>query len=85
MNTTPSISLAANATYLFEKTVSTPHMKPLIYWFPFLFAWTAQRVLLRYGGLQLYRRCVPLFLGMALGHILIGGFVWRIVMNSTFI
>ncbi len=51
------------------------------YWFPFLFAWTAQRVLLRYGGLPLYRRCVPLFLGLALGHILIGGFVWRIVMN----
>ncbi len=51
------------------------------YWFPFLFAWTCQRLLLRYGGLKLYRRFVPLFLGLAFGHMLIGGFLWRIVIN----
>ncbi|HJN14972.1 MAG TPA: DUF6785 family protein, partial [Armatimonadota bacterium] len=51
------------------------------YWFPFLVAWTAQRVLLRYGGLKLYRKWVPLFLGLALGHVLLGGFLWRIVMG----
>lgn len=51
------------------------------YWFPFLFAWTCQRLLLHYGGFKLYRRAVPLFLGLAFGHILIGGFMWRIVIN----
>ncbi len=51
------------------------------YWFPFLFAWTCQRLLLRYGGYRTYRRFVPLFLGLTLGHMLIGGFLWRIVIN----
>ena len=51
------------------------------YWFPFLFAWTCQRLLLRYGGYKMYRRFVPLFLGLTLGHVLVGGFLWRIVIN----
>lgn len=51
------------------------------YWFPFLVAWSFQRLFLRYGGFRMYRRFVPLFLGLALGHILIGGFLWRIVIN----
>jgi len=51
------------------------------YWFPFLFAWTCQRLALRYGGYKLYRRFVPLFLGLTLGHVLVGGFLWRIVIN----
>ena len=51
------------------------------YWFPFLVAWTCQRLFLRYGGFKMYRRFVPLFLGLAFGHMLIGGFLWRIVIN----
>lgn len=51
------------------------------YWFPFFLAWVAQRLFLRYGGLKMYRRYVPLFLGLAFGHMLIGGFLWRIVIN----
>jgi len=51
------------------------------YWFPFLFAWVCQQVFLRYGGLKLYRKFVPLFLGIAMGHVVLGGFLWRIVIN----
>jgi Family of unknown function (DUF6785)/Domain of unknown function (DUF6784) len=51
------------------------------YWFAFLFAWTAQRITLRYGGLTLYRKVVPAFLGLAFAHILIGGILWRIITN----
>lgn len=51
------------------------------YWFAFLFAWTAQRITLRYGGLPLYRKVVPAFLGLVFAHIFIGGILWRIVIN----
>lgn len=42
------------------------------YWGPFLFAWIAQRLTLRYGGLPAYRRFVPSCLGLFLGHTLFG-------------
>ncbi len=51
------------------------------YWWPFFVAWAAQRLALRYGGLPLYRKFVPLFLGLTLGHVLIGGVLWRIIIN----
>lgn len=51
------------------------------YWWPFFVAWTAQRLALRYGGLPLYRKFVPMFLGLTLGHVLIGGVLWRIIIN----
>lgn len=51
------------------------------YWGPFFIAWLAQRLVLRYGGLPLYRRAVPAFLGLTLGHVLVGGVLWRIIIN----
>ncbi len=51
------------------------------YWFPFLVAWTGQRVALRYGGFMLYRRIIPGYLGLAFGHIVIAGILWRIIIN----
>jgi len=42
------------------------------YWGPFLFAWIAQRLALRYGSLPAYRRMVPLWLGLFLGHTMVG-------------
>ncbi|MEN6304932.1 MAG: DUF6785 family protein [Armatimonadia bacterium] len=51
------------------------------YWFPFFVAWLAQRLALRYGGLPLYRKTVPIFLGLVLGHVLVGGVIWRIIIN----
>ena len=51
------------------------------YWWPFLVAWLAQRLTLRYGSLPGYRKLVPLFLGLTLGHSLVGGVLWRIIIN----
>ncbi len=51
------------------------------YWGPFLVAWIAQRLALRYGSLPAYRKLVPAFLGLFFGHLLIGGVLWRIVIN----
>jgi hypothetical protein len=51
------------------------------YWWPFLVAWLAQRLTLRYGSLPAYRKLVPLFLGLTLGHMIVGGVIWRIIIN----
>ena len=51
------------------------------YWSSFLIAWIAQRITLRYGSLPAYRKVVPAFLGLFLGHALIGGVLWRIIIN----
>jgi len=45
-------------------------------WWSFLLAWIAKAAILRLGGVTLYRRMVPLFLGLALGQFFIGGVVW---------
>jgi len=43
-------------------------------WFPFLIAWAAKSLILRYGGAALYRRALPFFLGLVVGDLLNGGF-----------
>ncbi len=47
-------------------------------WMPMLIAWIAKSLLLRYGGLQAYRRALPLFFGLILGESVIGC-AWPIV------
>jgi hypothetical protein len=42
-------------------------------WFPFLLAWAAKLLILRYGGNHLYRRSVPFFMGLILGDYIAGG------------
>jgi hypothetical protein len=44
--------------------------------FPMLVAWVCKGVILKAGGLPLYRRCIPLFLGLILGHYVAAGIVW---------
>ena len=41
-----------------------------IAFFPFLLAWITQTILLRIGGVRLYRSIQPLFLGMLVGYVL---------------
>jgi hypothetical protein len=48
-------------------------------WFPFLVVWVCKVLLLRYGGMKLYRAAVPGFLGFALGHAFTAGVVWGLV------
>ena len=37
------------------------------FWFPCLLAWGCKSLVLRYGGMRVYGRARPLFLGMVLG------------------
>jgi len=43
-------------------------------WVPFLIAWLAKLIILRYGGMRLYRKSMPFFLGLILGDFANGGF-----------
>lgn len=47
-------------------------------WICLLIAWVIKLVLLRYGGLQMYRKALPFFMGLILGEFVIGG-GWAIV------
>ena len=44
--------------------------------FPMLVAWSCKATVLKLGGLQLYRTFIPMFLGLIVGHMLIGGVFW---------
>lgn len=43
-------------------------------WFPFLIAWGAKSMILRYGGPKLYRQVLPFCFGLVVGDFLNGGF-----------
>jgi hypothetical protein len=47
-------------------------------WMPMLIAWIAKLIILRYGGLRLYRRVLPLFFGLIVGESVVGC-AWPIV------
>jgi hypothetical protein len=47
--------------------------------FPMLIAWACKAMILKAGGLPLYRRFMPLFLGLIIGHFLIGGILWPLL------
>jgi hypothetical protein len=48
-------------------------------WFPMLIAWLAKFAILRVGGLRLYRQGMPFFLGLTIGHFLVGGVIWPLI------
>lgn len=50
-------------------------------WLPMFIAWSIKLIILRYGGLRLYRRALPFFLGIILGECIVGSFwtIWGIV------
>lgn len=48
----------------------TPTMRSL--WMPFFVAWLVKSVVLRAGGMKLYRRAIPFFLGLILGDFVCG-------------
>lgn len=47
-------------------------------WVCMLIAWLVKLLLLRYGGLRLYRSAVPFFLGLVLGECVMGS-LWTII------
>jgi hypothetical protein len=42
-------------------------------WFSIFLGWLFKKLILKYGGIMLYRRLRPCFLGMILGQIVAGG------------
>lgn len=51
-------------------------------WLTCFLAWLAKWLILRYGGLRLYRRWLPFFLGLILGQFVCNGF-WLILDGFT--
>lgn len=49
-----------------------------VLWFSFFIGWAANELVLRYGGMGLYRRVRLLFLGLIIGDMLMGG-IWAVV------
>jgi hypothetical protein len=47
-------------------------------WMPLLIAWVIKGALLRYGGVGLYRKGMPFFLGLILGQMIVGS-LWHLV------
>jgi hypothetical protein len=48
-------------------------------WGAFLSAWALKILITRFGGFRLYRRLIPGFLGVALGHFFTAGILWGIL------
>ncbi len=49
-----------------------------IIWLPLLIAWMTKLLLLRYGGLKLYRDALPFFFGLILGEFVVGS-LWTLI------
>ncbi len=49
-----------------------------LFWAAFIISAVAKWSLLKYGGIGLYRKAIPLFLGLALGDFVVGSF-WNIL------
>ena len=47
-------------------------------WFTIFLAWLVKSAILTYGGVRFYRTLQPFFLGLALGHIVVGG-IWLVI------
>ncbi len=47
-------------------------------WLPLLIAWAVKGLLLRYGGVRLYRAGLPFFLGLILGQMIVGS-GWHLI------
>jgi hypothetical protein len=52
--------------YALSTTTSMEYM-----WCPFLIAWIAKRVTIKYGGIKAYRTALPFFLGLILGDYVV--------------
>jgi hypothetical protein len=48
-------------------------------WWPFFLVWLVKVAVLRFGGMPLYRKTLPGFLGLALGHFFTAGIVWGLL------
>ena len=85
--------LWAAAAFAFLRVFSNPNDVPIIrvalpgglllmflYWqvVPLMLATILKGLILRYGGLRVYRAALPFFLGLILGEFVVGG-LWQLV------
>jgi len=49
------------------------------FWAPFFMVFLAKIVILKLGGVRLYRKLAPAALGLALGHFIAGGMIWPLL------
>ncbi|MBV9864233.1 MAG: hypothetical protein JO316_02675 [Abitibacteriaceae bacterium] len=61
----------------------TPNWAMIVFWFPFLIAWIIKSIVMRFGGIQTFRRIAPFMLGMILGEFSMAMFwaVGKMVFN----
>ena len=48
-------------------------------WSSFLIVWIFKSLALRYGGMRFYKKTIPFFLGLALGHFAVAGIFWGLI------
>ena len=51
-------------------------------WGAFLSVWIIKKLVMKYGGMRMYRRLVPGFLGIALGHFFTAGILWGVLATT---
>ncbi len=44
-------------------------------WFPLLISWVVKRILLSTGGVRLYRRSIPFFIGLVIGDVIVASII----------
>ena len=44
-------------------------------WFPLLISWIVKRILLSTGGVRLYRRSIPFFIGLVIGDVIVASII----------
>jgi hypothetical protein len=47
-------------------------------WFSIFVSWMLKSSILKYGGIKMHRKAVPIFLGMILGDFVIGA-IWGVI------
>ncbi|MBI5833312.1 MAG: hypothetical protein HZB16_13525 [Armatimonadetes bacterium] len=57
----------------------------VVFWFPALVTWVIKGFILRSGGMKLYRRCMPFFLGLILGTFASAFFWTALVLVGRFL
>lgn len=45
-------------------------------WGPFLLVWIVKTLVLKVGGMRLYRQLIPFFMGIVIGHFFVAGVIW---------
>jgi hypothetical protein len=48
-------------------------------WGMFFLSWLAKSIILRIGGMNLYKRLIPFFLGIVIGHFVVAGIIWSAI------